>query len=139
CKGNHLSINGELELASRNGSLTDGYVELPYTLVQDSTLFLLLGERTTDIWKRKLEWVAEHGGMVMGIVHPDYMSFGNGNSEPYTFPAELYRDFLLWVEREFGGSYWQALPREVAEHYRQSRVSQQVRSVPTSSARIRVQ
>ena len=38
-----------------------GYVELPYTLPQDSTLFLVLGEKTNDIWKRKLDWVARHG------------------------------------------------------------------------------
>jgi hypothetical protein len=93
-----------------------GYMELPYTLVQDSTLFLLLGERTTDVWKRKLEWVARHGGMALLIVHPDYMSFDPRAREPYTFPAELYREFLEWVERTFRQQYWQALPREVA-HY----------------------
>src|SRR6266850_6480337 len=31
----------------------NGYVELPYTLPQDSTLFLLLGEQTSNIWLRK--------------------------------------------------------------------------------------
>jgi hypothetical protein len=122
CKGNHLSGNGELKSAASNGTLHDGYVELPYTLVQDSTLFLLLRERSTEIWKKKLEWVARHGGMAMVIVHPDYMSFGNQSVEPYTFPAELYREFLDWVQQRFGGSYWQALPREVAKFYVQSRI-----------------
>jgi hypothetical protein len=31
-----------------------GYVELPYTLPQDSTMFLILREKTIDLWKRKL-------------------------------------------------------------------------------------
>src|ERR1700722_18113010 len=42
-----------------------GYVELPYTLVQDFTLFTVLGEQNIDIWKRKLDWLAAHGGMAM--------------------------------------------------------------------------
>ena len=42
-----------------------GYVELPYTLAQDSTLFLLLQSQTADIWTRKLDWVAQHGGMAL--------------------------------------------------------------------------
>src|SRR5882762_8479238 len=51
------------------------YVELPYTLPQDSTLFLVLREKGNDVWKRKLDWVAAHGGMAFVIVHPDYMAF----------------------------------------------------------------
>src|SRR5262249_31825902 len=38
-----------------------GYVELPYTLPQDSTLFLLLQETSVDIWKTKLDWIAQRG------------------------------------------------------------------------------
>ena len=53
----------------------NGYAELPYTLPQDSTLFLLLRETTSDIWKGKLDWIAEHHGMVLLDTHPDYMSF----------------------------------------------------------------
>src|SRR6476661_5978070 len=55
-----------------------GYVELPYTLVQDSNLFLVLKERSVDIWKKKLDWLAANGGMAMVIVHPDYVHFGDG-------------------------------------------------------------
>ena len=38
--------------------------------------FLVLGEKTNEIWKRKLDWVARHGGMALVNVHPDYMAFG---------------------------------------------------------------
>ena len=52
-----------------------GFVELPYTIVQDFTLYKMLGEQNNDIWKKKLDWVAEHGGMALINTHPDYMSF----------------------------------------------------------------
>ena len=52
-----------------------GYIELPYTLAQDSTLFILLQEQSAEIWRRKLDWVAEHGGMALVNVHPDYLTF----------------------------------------------------------------
>ncbi|MBC7999552.1 MAG: prolyl oligopeptidase family serine peptidase, partial [Leptolyngbya sp.] len=35
------------------------YVELSYTLPQDSTLFLLLRETTPAIWKLKLDWIKQ--------------------------------------------------------------------------------
>src|SRR3569833_2632194 len=54
-----------------------GYVELPYTLAQDSTMFLLFREKTPEIWLRKLDWVVQHGGMVLVNTHPDYMDFEN--------------------------------------------------------------
>ena len=48
-----------------NTSPSHGFVELPYTLPQDSTLFMILQEKTIDIWTQKLDWVAEKGGMVL--------------------------------------------------------------------------
>src|SRR6266542_2127973 len=47
----------------RSPPASPGYVELPYTLPQDSTLFLLLGERTPELWFEKLDWVASHSGL----------------------------------------------------------------------------
>jgi hypothetical protein len=90
-----------------------GYIELPYTLTQDSTLFVVLQEKTTDIWKRKLEWIAKTGGMALLNVHPDYVSF-NGSPARNEYPGRLYREFLDWVKANYEGQYWQALPREVA-------------------------
>jgi peptidoglycan/xylan/chitin deacetylase (PgdA/CDA1 family) len=52
------------------------YVELPYTLPQDSTLFVFLKQKNIDLWKKKLDWIAEKGGMALLITHPDYMNFG---------------------------------------------------------------
>jgi hypothetical protein len=94
-----------------------GYVELPYTLVQDSTLFLVLGERNIDIWKKKTDWIVEHGGMVLLNVHPDYLWFGETEPPPGTFPARHYADLLAEIQTRYAGMYWSALPREIAEWY----------------------
>lgn len=95
----------------RNGS--KGYVELPYTLPQDSTLFLLFKERTIDLWTKKLAWVASHGGMALVNVHPDYISF-NGRPSASEYPADLYEQLLKYVVTRYGDTCWYALPREVA-------------------------
>lgn len=100
-----------------------GYVELPYTLIQDFNLFVVLKETTTDIWKKKLEWIANRGGMALLIVHPDYTNFsgnGYGNDE---FPVSYYEEFLSYVRQNYGGQYWQALPREVARLVRDRQMS----------------
>src|SRR5262245_29922173 len=90
-----------------------GYVELPYTLPQDSTLFLLFRERSIDIWRKKLCWIAKHGGMVLLDTHPDYSSF-NGNRKTSEYPISLYEELLQHIQSEYFGSYWHALPREAA-------------------------
>lgn len=95
----------------RNGS--KGYVELPYTLPQDSTLFVLFKETTIDLWKKKLDWVASHGGMALLIVHPDYMSF-DGKPSSSEYPVDLYERLLKYVITCYGDICWYALPREVA-------------------------
>jgi glycosyltransferase involved in cell wall biosynthesis len=91
-----------------------GYVELPYTLVQDSTLFLLLRETSPDIWIRKLDWVAEHGGMALVNVHPDYVRFEGEAASSRTYPAALYETLLRHVRDRYGSSAWCCLARDVA-------------------------
>jgi len=93
---------------------TGGYVELPYTLVQDSTLFLLLREQTIDLWKRKVDWVAQHGGMVLLNTHPDYINFIGTESTWEEFPSRCYVELLEYIKDRYAGRYWHALPREVA-------------------------
>jgi len=93
-----------------------GYVELPYTLPQDSTLFLLLREQTIDIWRRKVDWIAEHGGMVLLDTHPDYMVFDSSDRPSTAYRADLYKQFLEYVKSTYSGEYWHALPRQVADH-----------------------
>jgi len=97
---------------SKNGS-NDGYWEFPYTLVQDFTLFVLMKEKNIDIWKRKLDWIAEKGGMALLNVHPDYLCF-TGKSGVQEFPVQLYINFLKYVKERYDGQYWNVLPRELA-------------------------
>ena len=97
-----------------NGS---GYVELPYSLVQDFNLFVVLRQRTIDIWKQKLDWIVEHGGMALLTTHPDYMSF-QGNPARDEYPVALYEQFLSYVREKYAGLFWLATPREVARYYR---------------------
>lgn len=91
-----------------------GYVELPYTLPQDSTLYLILQETSPDIWLKKLDWVAEHGGMALVNVHPDYVCFEGGQPSARTYPVAFYEKLLMRVRERYGQSAWCCLPREVA-------------------------
>ena len=102
------------DLRSSAAGSAGGYVELPYTLPQDSTLFLLLREETPEIWLRKLDWIAEHGGMALIITHPDYMDFGSSPCPKNKYSSSIYEDFLTEVRSRYGEAYWSALPREVA-------------------------
>ena len=61
---------------NRSGDKRKGYVELPYTMVQDSTLFLILREKSIELWRNKLDWITQHQGMVLLNVHPDHIDFG---------------------------------------------------------------
>jgi peptidoglycan/xylan/chitin deacetylase (PgdA/CDA1 family) len=87
-------------------------VELPITLVQDHTLWEILGEESIDHWTTKSDWVAANHGLVQLLVHPDYVLSDA--------KLALYDSFLEWLSaltrREHG---WHALPREVAEWWRQ--------------------
>ena len=92
-----------------------GYIELPYTLPQDSTLFSLLQDKDISTWIRKLDWIAHNGGMVLLNVHPDYVRFDGDAPSSGSLPAEFYRQFLQYLKSKYEGAYWQALPREVAD------------------------
>jgi SAM-dependent methyltransferase len=83
-------------------------VELPITLVQDHTLWEILREETIDLWTRKSEWIADNGGLINLIVHPDYLDT----------PARLrmYEEFLEYLAAQ--PDCWHALPREVAAWWR---------------------
>jgi glycosyltransferase involved in cell wall biosynthesis len=93
-----------------------GFVELPYTLVQDFNLFKILGEQNIDVWKKKLDWLVEHGGMALINAHPDYMSM-NGSPARDEYPAARYEEFLSYLRNKYADQYWNALPREVSRYY----------------------
>jgi peptidoglycan/xylan/chitin deacetylase (PgdA/CDA1 family) len=87
-------------------------VELPITLVQDHTLWEILDDESIDRWIEKSEWIAANHGLVQLLVHPDYLLSDER--------LALYDSFLEWLSAlncRAGG--WHALPREVAEWWRQ--------------------
>lgn len=100
------------------GGKRPGYVELPYTLPQDSTLFLVLQEKSNLIWRDKLEWVAHFGGMVLLNVHPDYLHCVGDGPSPQPTALDHYVDFLRHLQDRFRGRYWHALPRDMARFVR---------------------
>ena len=96
---------------------SSAYLELPYTLAQDSTLFLILREQNNDLWKRKLDWIAEHGGMAFLIVHPDYLAF-EGRPASGEYHVDLYREFLEYTRKRYGDVAWFARPCDVEQYLR---------------------
>jgi len=95
------------------------YVVLPYTLPQDFTMFILFREKDIGIWKEKLRWIAEQGGMALLITHPDYMNF-DGDPHFDEYHSELYRDLLIHIKTEYQGEYCHLLPREMASFWNKS-------------------
>lgn len=94
------------------------YLEMPYTLVQDFTLFILMKEKGPDIWKQKVDWIAQNGGMVLVNVHPDYLYFNEGKRQIEEYPVDFYVDFLNYIKDNYQGQYWHGLPKELAEYLR---------------------
>ena len=91
-----------------------GYCELPYSLPQDSTLYIVLKETTNEIWRNKLDWVAAHGGMALVNVHPDYLPIQGNRRKSSMTVRDHYADLLQYITEQYGTTYWHALPREIA-------------------------
>ncbi len=91
-------------------------VELPLTMPQDHTLFVILGARDERIWIEKAELLRSRGGMVLLDTHPDYLV------EDRILAA--YRRLLERLAADATG--WQALPREVSAWWRRRAASRVV-------------
>jgi hypothetical protein len=88
-------------------------VELPVTLVQDHTLFVILGRSDEQAWIEKTAYLRDRGGMALSITHPDYMA-----DEPR---AEAYGRYLAAFADD--PTAWKALPREVSAWWRRRAAS----------------
>lgn len=119
------SLNGATP--GENGAKR-GYVELPYTLPQDSTLFILLREKTPQIWLRKLDWIAQHGGMVLVNIHPDYIDFDDSDRKGRRYPVTLLREFLTYLSERYESEYWNPSAAELATWYEDWHSSSQTRT-----------
>ncbi len=95
-----------------------GYVELPYTLPQDFTLFVIMRVQSIDLWKQKLDWIAQNGGMALVNTHPDYMSFISDKKDPYKYPIRYYEELLGYLSDRYRDHFWHVLPREIASFWK---------------------
>ncbi|MBI5841420.1 MAG: hypothetical protein HZB19_15085 [Chloroflexi bacterium] len=84
------------------------FLELPYTLPQDSTLFNVLGETSPQIWLEKTTFIRKYYGMALMLVHPDYSASG--------MARQCYAAFLQ--EMKARGEYWHAIPCQVASWWK---------------------
>ncbi len=115
------SISRDTGIPESKVSESQGYIELPYTLPQDSTLFLLLYERHPDIWFQKLDWIARHGGMALINIHPDYIKFLHEPESGLTFPVDCYSRLLEFVRTRYGEMQWHTIPSHLAAYVRSFR------------------
>jgi glycosyltransferase involved in cell wall biosynthesis len=119
-----LSAGERASGAAGPATAREGYIELPYTLSQDYNLFVVLGEKGTEIWRRKLKWLVEKRAMAFLDTHPDYTAMPDERPGTYEFSVDRYREFLEHVRTEYAGRYWHALPREVSTYCRGFRPKQ---------------
>jgi hypothetical protein len=96
------------------------FVELPYTLPQDFTLFVLMQLDSIDVWKKKLEWVIRHGGVVLVNTHPDYMNFRGTKNGVQEYSASYYQELLTHIQSDYAGQYWHVLPKDLARFWREN-------------------
>jgi hypothetical protein len=87
-----------------NGEL----VELPVTLRQDHTLFVILGHQDEAAWVAKTEFLRARGGMASINTHPDYL-----------IDERLFSAYARFLGRfSDDDTAWHALPREVSAWWR---------------------
>ena len=86
-------------------------LELPLTTIQDYSLFHILGQRSTDLWRSQAAKVIAANGLLSFIIHPDYVT-ENWSSRVY---LELL-DFITGLRHD--ANVWLALPNVVSQWWR---------------------
>lgn len=98
-------------------------IELPLTTAQDYSLFHILNDYSTKLWKQQLALIKERNGLMSFLTHPDYLIEQRGRNV-----YESLLDYLgQMVARE---RIWAALPEEVDRWWR---ARSQMRLVPRGS------
>jgi hypothetical protein len=99
-------------------------LEMPLTTTQDYSLFNILSDYSTTLWKRQSELILAQHGLISVIAHPDYLV---GERE-----QQVYRDLLGYLAdlRERRG-LWITLPAELNRWWRSRH---EMRLVPTGAS-----
>jgi hypothetical protein len=86
-------------------------LEIPVTATQDYTLFHILQQYSTDLWKQQIELILNQHGIASFIVHPDYVIEKQAR--------EIYEALLAHLADLRNASHlWLPLPREVNSWWR---------------------
>jgi hypothetical protein len=86
-------------------------LELPLTTIQDYSIFHILGDYSTKLWRHQIGAIKAQNGLMTFLTHPDYL----------TEPAALkvYTELLDYLKRLRAESkVWAALPGEVNRWWR---------------------
>jgi hypothetical protein len=86
-------------------------LELPLTMTQDYSLFHILNDYSTRLWKEQARVISEHHGLLSVIAHPDYLL---GSRERAVY-VELLQHLHELRERH---GLWIALPGEINRWWR---------------------
>ena len=87
-------------------------LELPVTTIQDYTLFNILNDFSTAIWKQQTEIIANKFGLMTFIIHPDYVI----EARKRAIYEELLRHLVDLREKK---SVWVTTPSEANRWWRQ--------------------
>jgi hypothetical protein len=87
-------------------------LEIPVTATQDYTLFHILQDYRTDLWKTQIDLIMEKHGLLSFIAHPDYATTGR---ERKVYEALL--SHLAELRQKQG--VWIATPGAVNQWWRQ--------------------
>jgi peptidoglycan/xylan/chitin deacetylase (PgdA/CDA1 family) len=83
-------------------------VELPVTMVQDHTLFEILGKNDISVWKDKIKYIEILNGLINIIIHPDYIFKYNR--------IEYYSQYLNFLQSK--ENIWHSLPMDLADWWK---------------------
>ncbi len=87
-------------------------VELPLTCIQDYSLFHVLNEYSTQLWRKQIQRIMENNGLITILAHPDYVVESRAKA--------AYEELLshLAVVRQ-SNNLWAPIPKDLAAWWRQ--------------------
>jgi hypothetical protein len=91
--------------------LPGGMLELPLTTTEDYSLFNVLNDYSTTLWKQQIDIILKGNGLMTFLIHPDYVMSGRAQDTCKELLEEIAR---LRSDR----NVWVTLPRNVDEWWR---------------------
>jgi hypothetical protein len=86
-------------------------LELPLTTIQDYSLFHILNDYSTVLWRRQIEHIVSRNGLITILTHPDYLVESRARA--------VYNELLVQLARmRQEGELWLALPGEIDRWWR---------------------